>query len=139
MTITEFVKGVLADKTTQVQKIDLGKISETEIKSIQEKLGLDLTNFQRILDNSGIKHAFKKHGNAKTEEPRGQIAIVPSDFEKILEIVQNPDLVEYVGKNRIGNDLILYEKNFENILCYVEGLRESRKKQRKEAYLETFT
>lgn len=54
-----------------------------------------------------------------------------------MELVQNPDFVAYVGKNRIGNDLILYEKTFEEVLCYVEGLRESKKKHRKEVYLET--
>ncbi len=136
--IKEFVENVLADKTNQMQKMDLGKVSQEEIQAIQEKLGFNLTDYQRFLDNSGIKHAFKKHGSPKTEEPRGQIAITPDDFERILEIVQNPDLVEYLGKNRIGNDLILYEKEIENILCYVEGIRESKKKHRKEVYLETF-
>ncbi len=138
MTIKEFVENVLADKNNHVQKMDLGTLNETEIQFIQEKMGLNLTDYRRILDNSGIKHAFKKHGDPKTEELRGQIAITSEDFEKILEIVQNPDLIEYLGKNRIGNDLILYEKEFEAMMCYVEGLRESKKKHRKEAYLETF-
>lgn len=122
MKITEFVQKVLSDRKNTFTKF---------------KLGIDLTDFQRVLDNSGINHAFKKHGNPKTESARGQIAITPEDFEKILEIVQNPDSIAYAGKNRIGNDVILYQKTYEQIYCYMEGIRQSKRRHTKEVYLET--
>jgi hypothetical protein len=137
MSIKAFVEKVLADKSRNLQKIELGKVTDAEIEFLKETVSLDLTDYCRVLDNLGICHAFKKHGDAKIEAQRGQIAITPDDFENILELVQNPDFVAYVGKNRIGNDLILYEKTFEEVLCYVERLRESKKKHRKEVYLET--
>jgi len=138
MKITAFVRRLLSNRKNEFAKLKLGKVSDKEVQRIEEELGIDLTDFERVLDNSGINHAFKKHGNPKTESLRGQVAITPEDFEKILEIVQNPDLVEYRDKNAIGHDVILYEKTYEAIYCYMEGIRESKKKNRKEVYLETF-
>jgi phage-Barnase-EndoU-ColicinE5/D-RelE like nuclease3 len=42
----------------------------------------------------GVNHAIKKHGNPKTEESRGQVAITEQDFELIPQIVANPDSIE---------------------------------------------
>jgi hypothetical protein len=66
------------------------------------------------------------------------IVITEEDFSKIIEIVENPDKIEYIGKNKIGNDMILYEKNYDLIVVrYIEGIRQNKKKHRKELYLET--
>jgi hypothetical protein len=100
MSIKAFVEKVLTDKSSNLQKIELGKVTDAEIEFLKETVSLDLTDYCRVLDNSGICHAFKKHGDAKIEAQRGQIAITPDDFENILELVQNPDFVAYVGKNR---------------------------------------
>ncbi len=129
MKIKTFVEKILTTDDNKLEKISLGKPTEKQIEKVKNETNLDISDYERVIDNYGVKHAFKKHGNPKTEEPRGQIAITADDFEKIPEIVENPDKVEDVGKNKIGNDLILYEKED---ICYVEGLRES-----KEIFLET--
>jgi len=135
--IEEFVSSVLANKG-KYQKLDLGELSEKQIAQINEHLDINLEGFRRVLDNSGVVHAFKKHGDAKAEVSRGQIVITEEDFSKIIEIVENPDKIEYIGKNKIGNDMILYEKNYDLILVrYIEGIRQNKKKHRKELYLET--
>jgi hypothetical protein len=135
--IEEFVNNVLADKG-KYQKLDLGELSEKQITQINEHLDINLEGFKRVLDNSGVVHAFKNHGYAKAEISRGQIAITEEDFSKIIEIVENPDKIEYIGKNKIGNDMILYEKNYDLIVVrYIEGIRQNKKKHRKELYLET--
>ena len=136
--IEEFVRKVLEDRG-KYQKIDLGELSEKQINQINEHLEINLEDFRRVLDNSGVAHVFKKHGGEKAENLRGQVAVTEEDFSKIIDIVDNPDKVEYIGKNKIGNDMILYEKNYDLILIrYIEGIRENKRKHKKEVYLETF-
>ncbi len=135
--IKEFIEKVLEDKG-KYQKLDLGELSEKQIAQINEHLDINLEGFKRVLDNSGVLHAFKEHGSEKTEIPRGQIPIKPEDFNKIREIVENPDKIESLGKNKLGKEVILYEKKYDYIICYVESVRESKKKKRKELVLETF-
>lgn len=90
--IKEFIEKVLEDKG-KYQKLDLGELSEKQIAQINEHLDINLEGFKRVLDNSGVVHAFKKHGNEKAEVSRGQVAITEEDFFKIIEIVENPDRI----------------------------------------------
>ena len=122
---------------SKFQRLDLGELSEKQIAQINEHLDINLEGFRRVLDNSGVLHCFKEHGDKIKEEARGQIAITKEDFEKIIEVVENPDKIQSLGKNRLGKEIILYEKEYDYILCYVESVRESKKKKRKELVLET--
>jgi hypothetical protein len=90
--------------------------------------GFDLTDFERTIDNYSIKHTLKKHGNAKTESNRGQIAVEEQDFEHIPEIVANADIILSNEKNDLGNTLIKYVKDlFSTNYFYVEEIRTGKK------------
>ncbi|TAE00119.1 MAG: hypothetical protein EAZ97_06875 [Bacteroidetes bacterium] len=126
--IRDFVDQILADISNKQHKLILGKLTETEVLELESQLGIDLSGYQRILDNFGIKHSLKEHGDAKKEELRGQIGITNEDFEKILEIVSDPDEIETGEKSRLGKDLIKYSKVIENALFfYVEEIRTGKK------------
>ncbi|WP_375563178.1 hypothetical protein ACE193_11780 [Bernardetia sp. OM2101] len=127
--IKEFIEKVLED-VSKFQRLDLGELSEKQIAQINENLEINLEGFKRVLDNSGVLHCFKEHGDKIKEEARGQLAITKEDFEKIIDVVENPDKIQSLGKNRLG-------KEYDYILCYVESVRESKKKKRKELVLET--
>ena len=72
--------------------------------------GFDLEGFERVLDNYGVRHTIKKHGNAKAEASRGQIAVTVDDFSLIPEITASPDRVFPDGKNKIGRDVLVFCK-----------------------------
>ncbi len=110
MNIQEFMALVLSDKTPTQHKLSLGKLSTEEVEQIKEQTGFDLTDYEHFLENFGIKHTINQHGNAKKEALRGQIGITIDDFEKIKDILENPDAISHVGKNKAGRDLILYHK-----------------------------
>ncbi len=96
---------------------DFGKSSQTQP-----------TDYQHDLDVSGTRHAIKEHGQPKTEEPRGQIAITDGDFEKIPEVIYSYDDVSFTGKNKIGRETITYKKSFnDGTIMYVEEIRDKRK------------
>lgn len=112
---------------TEHQKLVIGAVS----KDLEEKAkenGLDIAGYQHDLDVSGTRHAIKEHGQPKTEEPRGQIAITDGDFEKIPEVIYGYDDVSFTGKNKIGRETITYKKSFnDGTIMYVEEIRDKRK------------
>lgn len=112
---------------TEHQKLVIGTVS----KDLEEKAkenGLDIVGYQHDLDVSGTRHAIKEHGQPKTEEPRGQIAITDGDFEKIPEVIYGYDDVSFTGKNKIGRETITYKKSFnDGTIMYVEEIRDKRK------------
>ena len=112
---------------TEKQKLIIGTVS----KDLEEKAkenGFDISGYQHDLDVSGTRHAIKEHGQTKTEEPRGQIAITDDDFEKIPEVIYSFDEVSFTGKNKIGRETITYKKSFnDGTIMYVEEIRDKRK------------
>ena len=96
---------MIADRRTL---LILGPVSNAPL--ILQKTGLDVTGYTRVLDNYGVRHTIKQHGNAGRESKRGQIAVTLEDFEKILVITSQPDDVFTDGKNKMGRDVIVYVK-----------------------------
>ena len=105
----------------------LGFVPDEQANIIFEKTGLDVFGFERLLDNFGIRHAFKHHGNDETEEARGQIGIKPIDFERIALILEMPDFIKLDGKNRLGNDVLVFQKNLEARYFFVAEIRTGRR------------
>lgn len=128
MTLKEFINLAIQDKTNKKITFSLGKLSQAEIEKLAIETGFDLTDFERTIDNYSIKHTLKKHGNAKTESKRGQIAVEEQDFENIPEIVANADTILSNEKNDLGNTLIKYVKDlFSTNYFYVEEIRTGKK------------
>ena len=76
---------------------------------------LDLEGYVISLDNSGVQHAFKTHGNPKTEASRGQMAIATSDFGVLEQVVNSPDVIKPDGQNISGRDVLLFTKLIDGI------------------------
>lgn len=108
-------------------KLNVGKVSDKLRKDAQAK-GLDLTDYTHDLDVSGTRHAYKNHGNEKKEEARGQIGITDDDFEKIPEIIDNYNDVDFGEKDSKDTPLIKYKKQYKDgTTYYVEEVRTKHK------------
>ncbi len=104
----------------------IGKVVNADL--ILEKTGLDVTGFIRVLDNYGVRHSIKQHGDSVKESKRGQIAITLSDFGLIPLITAQPDDIFTDGKNRIGRDVLVFVKTIEGVgYRHVEELRGKHK------------
>jgi hypothetical protein len=79
-TLLDFVIRFQHAATNRQEKFVVGEITSMEALRLGQLLALDLAGFKRIVDNFGVRHTFKKHGQAKIESLRGQIAVVPEDF-----------------------------------------------------------
>ena len=113
----------IADRRTI---LELGKVANASL--ILEKTGLNVAGFTRVLDNYGVRHTIKQHGNAAKESRRGQIAVTLGDFEKIVLITSQPDNIFADGKNKIGRDVLVFVKVIDGIgYRHVEEIRGKHK------------
>ena len=115
-------------------KIDVGKkiairysiVSDSAASDIQRVTGLDVSGYKHTVDSFGIRHAFKQHGNDKTESKRGQMAITAEDIARIPDVVSHFDSIESAGQDATGNPLIRYTKNVGGTIFHVEEIRQKR-------------
>ena len=124
MGIVSFVKQVLESHTNKKQVFSLGTVTDKNAEIIKSATGLDVKDYERIVDNYAIKHIIAGHGNKKTESNRGQIAVNKSDFKKIDEITNSSDIITTVENKP---DLLVYQKRINELLFYVEEKRDGKK------------
>ena len=106
--------------------LNIGKVSNAA--AIQAATGFDLTGFDRIVDNYGIRHTMKQHGSPSKEAARGQIAVKLEDFAMIPLITADPDAVTHDGKNKIGRDVLVFTKLIDGVgYRHVEEIRANRR------------
>jgi hypothetical protein len=120
--IRELVEYALSDIDNKNKALEIGIVNKKQSQIIKENIGLETYGCKRFLDTSAIKHILSKHGSIKTEEKRGQIAINIDDFEQIPFYISNADSIEYVGKNRLKQDVFKYTTNEENQIIIIESV-----------------
>ena len=77
---------------------------------LSEQSGISIEHYKFSIDVYAIKHILKNHGIPAVEIPKGQIAITDKDFELIQDVLENPDLVFYDGKNELGEDVFNFRE-----------------------------
>jgi hypothetical protein len=127
MTLKEFIEKVFANKTNEQLKHSLGKLSPEQVEQIKDKTGINLEGYERIIENYGLIHTLKHHGNEKKEAKRGQKAITANDFELIPEIVSKPDDIVNLGQSKRGGILLQFIKRIGDLFIYDEEIRPKRK------------
>ncbi|MCU0392092.1 MAG: hypothetical protein MUE81_13315 [Thermoflexibacter sp.] len=126
--LKQFVANCMKDDTNENKILVIANLTEKEVEKIKQETGIELNQeYQHIIDKYAVKHTFRKHGNDKQEALRGQVGVKEDDFEKIEEILENPDKISHGGQNNIGNDIILNEKTIDNQYFYAEEVRTKRK------------
>jgi len=123
--INEFVKESLKGKSNKQKKVSLGRISERQVKEILELTGIDVTEFQLVIENFFIYHALSKHGNDAKEQKRGQLGVDEPDFGKIPEIINKPDNILLL-KSKGTNTVLQFEKQIDALYFYVIEIRKGK-------------
>ena len=67
---------------------------------IQARTGFNLAGYTRALDNYGVCHTMKQHGDPARELKRGQLAVTLEDFGLIPLITGEPVNVYKDGKKK---------------------------------------
>jgi hypothetical protein len=110
--ILDLIKIARTHKTSK-RIISIGKITKFQADVFEKQFGINVRDYERTLDADGVRHALNKHPN-----------LFDTDFLTILVIVDNPDIVG-LGKE---NDTIVYRKDFEKYIFYVECIQKGKKR-----------
>jgi len=114
-------------KLNQLKKQSLGKAAKWLVDNAKE-IGIDIDGFEHEITDYFKSHVLKEHGDPKKEKLKGQIAIIEDDFEKIANIVKNPNLA-MIGAKRDGKNVFYYVKKIDDgTTLYVEEILSSKKK-----------
>lgn len=113
----------LMDPTTKSGKFVtlLRGVSDRVKKVVKDATGIDTSGYNHIMSDSAVQHVLNRHGEA------GELSITMSDVKNARDIIKNPDLVEYAGKNKHGLDVIRYTKQYDNRIVYLEEVRNGRR------------
>lgn len=125
--IKSLVELTLSATSNEQIKFSMGNVAEKVAEIVKEITGLNVDGYECILDNFAIKHTILQHGNATKEEKRGQVAVTLDYFEKIPVVIKNPDRITDGGTTKIGRRVIVYEKQVNGVIMYVEEIRTKQK------------
>ena len=108
----ELFELIAQDSGSRLILLQLKKVS-LFFSAIEEEITIELVDYTLTMDNSSVNHIKRKHGNQIREDRKKQIAIVNRDFERIEEVVEFYDNIEYKGLDKsTGNQLIKFFKCF---------------------------
>lgn len=105
----------------------IGELNYEVAILLSEQSGISLTNYKFSMDVYAIKHILKNHGIPEIEIPKGQIAVTDKDFKLIVDILENPDLVFYDGKNKLGKDVFQFQKMIGDKYIVIKEVRTGKK------------
>lgn len=88
----------------------------------------DTQGYSHSISRFAAHHIYKEHGNAKTEEERGQIAVTAEDLTRIPDMVTSPDEIVTGFQSEQGAERVAYLKRFDDgLMVYIAEA--SRKKK----------
>lgn len=96
-------------------------VSDRAKKIIKEATGIDTSGYNHVMNESAVRHALNRHGEA------GELSITMADIKKARDVIAKADTIEYVGKNKQGLDVIRYTKQYDNRIVYLEEVRNGRR------------
>ncbi|MDE6345380.1 MAG: hypothetical protein K2L55_01755 [Muribaculaceae bacterium] len=124
--IIDFAKNV----RNRVERAVIGGITKRQAKDFADN-GIDVDEtWVHSFESSAVVHNQGRHGDSRTEERAGQIAITSEDYARIPEILEAYDRVtKSPNRSRsTGNEVIIYEKDFDDgYIYYLEEKRDKRK------------
>jgi hypothetical protein len=101
----------------------------TDLKVLAKENGYDIDSYDsHSFDLSAYRHIQKRHGQGN-EQRSDQRPVLDSDIERIPEVIENYDSVNFGAKTDRGNDAIVYQKTFSDGTFI--AVEEVRKKNRK--------
>ena len=82
-------------------------VAEEEAILIRRMTGIEAGRHQWLMDADAIRHAWRSHGSAATEQSRGQIPLNLGDFEQVPIIARWENLVQ-AGVGKRGQPVLIF-------------------------------
>jgi hypothetical protein len=112
--------------------VDIELVSSELAQRILQITGIDVENFVITMDNYGIKHTIKRHGDDSKETQQGQIGVEAKDFELIPQIINHADEIHYSTRQKSKNspivETLIFEKEIDAFYYVLKEIRRVSKK-----------
>ena len=118
--VSEFFRkwqeGRSSNSGEKLEKLYLGRLTPSAMEAVADIVGYDIDMRDIIVTNDDVKHIFDHHGDDESEIRRGNIPLEEWMFDKLPELVSNPDFIEAGnlgrGKKNAGKRAVLFSKEF---------------------------
>lgn len=127
MDLNEILTLAKTDTENKNKVLIIGEISPELSVLLTNQSGIELRNYRFSIDVYAIKHIIKNHGIPEIETPKGQVAITDEYFTLIPEILENPDVAFYDGKNKLGKDVFQFQKIIGDKYVIIKEVRTGKK------------
>jgi leucyl-tRNA synthetase len=123
--IQDLVELTYSDPGASRRRVAFGQVMDDIASKIRVATNLDLNGYVHVLDNYGVRHTRKEHGDPGAERRRGQEAVDDGTFLLVPWVVLAPDSIEYGGKSSTGLDVLKFKKQINGTIVVVEEVRAS--------------
>ena len=116
------------DEKNKMIRKPQGKVTQ-DFVNVAKECGFDFTDYNHETTNYFETHVIKEHGKGNENDP-ANIPIETSDFDKIQEIINEPDFIAF-GVKRDGEDRVIYAKSYpDNTTLYFEEILDGKKNKK---------
>lgn len=122
-----YIKQSEIEGTNKNKTLLLGTILEDISLKIEEESGIDLKDYNISIDAYGIKHVLQGHGDKRRENSRGQQAVTEKDFGILFQMINQPDIVFFDGRDRFGRDCFQFQVQKDHKYVVIMEVRTGRK------------
>ena len=127
--IPHLVQAARAKNQGNKEWLEYAKVTKRTAERIQHLISINVSDYVHQLDEAGIRHILKEHGNPASEIPRGQIPIQNDDFKRLTDVVNTWDELTTGNPTPNGIPTLVYRKQFaDGETWFVEETRSGRKK-----------
>ena len=124
--IVSFVRNALRKKGGP-ERLYMGTIPDSAAQTILDETGVNVAGYTAILPGDSVQHIFQHHGNAATEEVRGQKAVTEDDLSLIPQVLSAPDSVSLSDEtDRYGRRVLLLSKQIGDTYITAQAVTDGR-------------
>lgn len=124
--IVAFVRHALGRKGGP-ERLYMGTMPEATAAMVLRETGVNVSGYTAILPGDSVQHIIKRHGDANTENARGQVAVSETDIALIPEVLSAPDSVTLSESTDVqGRSVLLFSKQIGNEYVTAQAVTDGR-------------
>ncbi len=124
--IINFVRNAI-QKRGGPERLYMGTIPDSAAQTILDSTGIDVIGYSAILLGDSVQHIVRNHGNARTEEARGNQAVTEEDIALIPQVISSPDSVVLSDRaDVLGRPVLLISKQIGNTYVTAQAVTDGR-------------
>lgn len=105
----------------------MGTMPEATAAMVLRETGVNVSGYTAILPGDSVQHIIKRHGDANTENARGQVAVSETDIALIPEVLSAPDSVTLSESTDVqGRSVLLFSKQIGNEYVTAQAVTDGR-------------